>query len=85
MLWGDYLCKGFDEFLQLGIIDSIPKIVGVQAKGASTLKKVFDHKPFVHLIEDVETIADSISVGNPRDVIKACYYLEKNECLKRLV
>lgn len=68
------LCKGFKEFYELGLIDKLPKIIGVQAEGASTLYKVFkgDHQP---IIESVSTIADSISVGNPRDVIKACKYL----------
>lgn len=68
------LCKGFKEFYELKLIDRLPKIIGVQAEGASTLTKVFkgNHQP---IIEDVSTIADSISVGNPRDVIKACHYL----------
>lgn len=73
------ICKGFDEFYQLGLIDSLPKVIGVQAKGANTLKKVFDQgKPYTPIEEDVSTVADSISVGNPRDVIKACTYLDKN-------
>ncbi|MCH4889754.1 threonine synthase [Acidaminobacter sp. JC074] len=70
------LCKGFKEFYDLGLIDNLPKVIGVQAENASTLKKVFEgHDLFV---EDVQTIADSISVGNPRDVVKACKYLKEN-------
>lgn len=72
------ICKGFIEFHRLGLINKIPKVIGVQAEGASTVKKVFEKgKPFSPIIEAVETIADSISVGNPRDVIKACHYLER--------
>ena len=70
------LCKGFDEFCRLGLIDKVPTVIGVQAEGASTLKKVFDSG--VELTEEVSTIADSISVGKPRDVIKACHYLKQN-------
>ncbi len=70
------LCKGFDEFCKLGLIDQVPTVIGVQAEGASTLKKVFDSG--VELTEEVSTIADSISVGKPRDVIKACHYLKQN-------
>jgi threonine synthase len=72
------LFKGFMEFNRLGLTDSMPKIIGVQAEGASTLKRVFEKgKPYVPVEEEVHTIADSISVGNPRDVIKACKYMEK--------
>lgn len=73
------LCKGFEEFKRLGLISKVPKVIGVQAQGASTLMKVF-HKgmPYKAIVEEVETIADSISVGNPRDVIKACHYLSRN-------
>lgn len=70
------LCKGFKEFYSLGLIKKIPKIIGVQAQGASTLMKVFEGGKLIK--ESVSTIADSISVGNPRDVIKACKYLNDN-------
>ncbi|KLO20822.1 threonine synthase [Marinitoga sp. 1197] len=69
--------KGFYDFYKLGLIDKIPKIIGVQAEGAAAVKKVFDKgEPF--LPDDIETntIADSISVGKPRDVIKACKYVK---------
>ncbi|GAB6189734.1 threonine synthase [Marinitoga arctica] len=69
--------KGFYDFYKLGLIDKIPKIIGVQAEGAAAVKRVFDKgEPF--LPDDIETntIADSISVGKPRDVIKACKYVK---------
>lgn len=73
------LCKGFDEFYKLKLIDKVPIVVGVQANGSSTLKKVYEMgEPFIPIVEEVSTVADSISVGNPRDVIKACKYLKKN-------
>ncbi|MCD6436535.1 MAG: threonine synthase [Clostridiales bacterium] len=71
------LCKGFKEFYELGLTDKIPKVIGVQATQASTLKHVYDKgEPFIPIQEDVSTIADSISVGNPRDVIKACKFVK---------
>lgn len=74
------LCKGFDEFYKLKLIDKVPIVVGVQANGSSTLKKVYEMgEPFIPIVEEVSTVADSISVGNPRDVIKACKYLKKNK------
>ncbi len=73
------LCKGFSEFLELGLINKLPKVIGVQASGSSTLKKVFDNgEPFIPIEEVVHTVADSVSVGNPRDVIKACKYIKEN-------
>jgi len=70
------LCKGFKEFRELGLIDRVPTVIGVQSENACTLKKIFEgHELF---IEEVRTIADSIAVGNPRDVIKACKYLKDN-------
>jgi threonine synthase len=72
------LIKGFDEFRQLGLVDKVPIVIGVQAQSASTLKKVFDGgQPYRPIREEVRTIADSISVGYPRDVIKACKFLKK--------
>jgi len=71
------LYKGFWEFKEIGLTDKIPRIIGVQAEGIPAIKKVFDKgKPYTpHTIEG-NTIADSISVGKPRDVIKACTYIE---------
>lgn len=66
------LAKGFSEMYQLGFIDKIPKLVGVQAEGASPLVKAWNAKlDKVKPENDVKTLADSISVGVPRDQIKA--------------
>ncbi|MHA1304247.1 MAG: threonine synthase, partial [Candidatus Heimdallarchaeaceae archaeon] len=71
------LYKGFWEFKQIGLIDKIPRIIGVQAEGIAAIKEVFERgKPYKPHTIDGQTVADSISVGNPRDVIKACKYVE---------
>ena len=71
------LYKGFWEFKEIGLTDKIPRIIGVQAEGIPTIKKVFDKgKPYTPITIKGKTIADSISVGKPRDVIKACTYIE---------
>ncbi len=73
------LIKGFDEFRQLGLVDRVPKMIGVQPEGAMTLKRVFDRgAPYAPIKEAVCTMADSICVGNPRDVVKACQYMARN-------
>ncbi len=73
------LIKGFEEFKTLGLVDRMPCVIGVQAENAATLKKVFNGgEPFVPIREEVHSIADSISVGYPRDVIKACKFLARS-------
>lgn len=69
--------KGFYDMYRVGLINRIPKIIGVQAEGADAVKRVFDKgEPFEPIDMEASTIADSISVGKPRDVIKACKYVK---------
>ncbi len=71
------LYKGFYDMYKVGLIDRIPKIIGVQAEGADAVKRVFDKgEPFEPIDMEASTIADSISVGKPRDVVKACKYVK---------
>ena len=71
------LYKGFWEFKEIGLTDKIPKIIGVQAEGIPAIKEAFEKgKPYKPIAIDGTTVADSISVGKPRDVIKACTYVE---------
>jgi len=72
--------KGFFDLYSIGFIDGIPRIIGVQAEGADSVKKAFEAgKPFKPYDIEAKTVADSISVGKPRDVIKACKYVEKSK------
>lgn len=64
--------KGFKELYLIGIIEKIPKIIGVQAKGADPLTRTFIHKENeIRFLKNPETVADSINVGVPRDGVKA--------------
>lgn len=65
------LWKGFKDFLRIGFIDSLPKMIGVQAEGSSPLAKAFLSGEEEVKIGEVETIADSIKVACPRDQVKA--------------
>lgn len=63
--------KGFKDFYDIGFIDKLPKVIGVQAEGAAPLFHAWKTgaarcEPLVP-----ETVADSISVGVPRDQVKA--------------
>jgi threonine synthase len=71
--------KGFYDFFQLGLINNIPKIIGIQAAKSNSVKKAFENgEPFKPFDIEAETTADSICVGTPRDVIKACKYVKKS-------
>ncbi len=67
------LHKGFRDLLELGWIDQIPRLYGVQALGSPFLLQAWESGEDVLTKAPVpaETIADSISAGLPRDRIKA--------------
>jgi threonine synthase len=50
--------KGYREYLRDGVIDTLPRMLGFQAAGASPIVKG-------HPIEDPTTIATAIRIGNP--------------------
>lgn len=75
------ICKGFKELKEIGVTEEAPEVVGVQAKGADTIANAFDSYDGEEVkIEDqvAYTMADSISVGKPRDVVKAVKYVHEN-------
>lgn len=62
--------KGLYDFVQLGLIDKMPRLLGVQSSGCAPL--VFaatSNRPLEEA--DENTIADSIAVGIPRNPNKA--------------
>jgi len=71
--------KGFKEFYDIGLIDKLPTMVSVQADGSNPVNRSFrkgirkfDYIPPV-------TIADSISVGIPRNGYKALNTLKESK------
>ena len=63
--------KGFYECYRLGLTDKLPKMVGVQAEGSDPVTRAFNSGKPEFEYKKPETIADSISVGIPRNGIKA--------------
>jgi len=63
--------KGFKEFLEIGLIDRLPRMVGVQAAGSAPLVHAWEQNADEATPITPHTVADSISVGVPRDQIKA--------------
>ncbi len=67
------LHKGLKDLLALGFIETMPRIIGVQAEGSSYLYEAWKNNEDILHKAPVSgiTLADSISAGLPRDRIKA--------------
>ena len=57
--------KGFKDLLQLGFIQAMPKIIGVQAETSNALTRAFRAGVFENI--PTSTVADSICVDVPRN------------------
>ncbi len=65
------VAKGFAELHKLGLIDRIPRVLGVQAEGCAPLYRAFRAGVERFTPEPEATLADSIAVGVPRNPVKA--------------
>jgi len=63
--------KGLRDLLALGWIEKLPKLMGVQAEGAAACYNAWKAGTETITPVDAHTISDSISVGLPRDGIRA--------------
>jgi threonine synthase len=65
--------KGFQDLLALGWIESMPRLIGVQAEGSSPLVDAWERGLEGWEMQPVaaHSVADSIVAGLPRDRIKA--------------
>jgi threonine synthase len=62
--------KGFADLFHLGWIGRVPQVIGVQAEGAAPLYRAWKNRRPLEPVEP-KTIADSISVGIPRNGVMA--------------
>ncbi len=63
--------KGLSELVEVGFIDRMPRLVGVQAAGSSPIARAFE-RGTDHIDPVVtDTIADSIAAGRPADGARA--------------
>ncbi len=67
--------KGYEDLMQLGIIDRMPVIVAVQAEGSANLVNNVFHNAFEY--QPSSTVADSISVDIPRNFYMAQEFICK--------
>ncbi len=71
------LSKGLKELYELGIIDRVPRIAVVQARGANPLYRMWKNKiPFKPV--KAQTIATAIKIGNPVSWKKSIRGIEWN-------
>ncbi|MEX2161267.1 MAG: threonine synthase [Anaerolineales bacterium] len=63
--------KGFKDLHELGWLDQMPRIFGVQAEGSAAIANAFDtHTETISAVK-ANTLADSISVDLPGDGLRA--------------
>jgi threonine synthase len=65
------LHKGFKDLFQLGWLEKLPRIFGVQAEGSAAIANAFLSGTEEIIPVKAKTIADSISVDLPRDGVRA--------------
>lgn len=63
--------KGLSEMKRIGVIDLLPRLLGVQAEGARPIVDAFERGDERILPCEAHTVADSISVSHPRNAVKA--------------
>jgi threonine synthase len=63
--------KGFKDLLELGWIDQMPRIFGIQSEGSAAIANAFDAGTETIKPVSATTLADSISVDLPRDGLRA--------------
>ncbi|MGC9134380.1 MAG: threonine synthase [Caldisphaera sp.] len=64
--------KGFKELENLGIIDKMPKMIAVQAEGASPIADFINkNQNEMKFVENPETVATAIRIGKPVNYMKA--------------
>lgn len=72
--------KGFYDLYQLGMIEHIPRLIGVQAQGCAPLTEAWKTNQQWEKTDE-DTLADSIAVGSPRNPEKALQAVRKSQGL----
>lgn len=70
--------KGLQEMKRLGLIDRVPRLLGVQAEGARAIVTAFAANAEL-VPTETNTIADSIAVGTPRNWRRVISQIRKSE------
>jgi len=67
------IAKGFQDLLALGLIDRLPKLLGVQAAQSSPIVEAWQRNEAKVIASEslAQTVAQAANVGNPLDATKA--------------
>jgi len=72
--------KGMKEYKELGVIDKLPHMIGVQAAGANPIATMLNEGfEELHPIGNPETVASAIKIGNPVNWTKAVTAIRESE------
>jgi threonine synthase len=71
--------KGLKEMRRFGVIDRLPRLLGTQASGAAPLVQAWRTGEEQWAPVEARTVADSISVGQPRNGLKALRAIRESE------
>ncbi len=73
-----YIWKGFKEYFEFGLIKKLPKMIAVQAEGASTIVTAFKTKTEIKPLDKPQTICSAIACGMPIDYPKVLKALNES-------
>ena len=80
------LWKGFKEFHMLGIINELPRMIGMQAEGASPIARaVKEGRDTISPVEKPETVATAIRIGSPVSWKKALRAIKESRGTAEIV
>lgn len=78
--------KGFKELRELNLVDELPRLVAVQAEGASPFVDMVNRgENFLRPVEKPSTIASAIRIGKPVNWMKALKAVRESEGLAEKV
>lgn len=64
--------KGLNEYYQLGFINNIPQLIGVQSSGANPVVNSYKNRQdHIEKLPQINTMASAIAVADPLDGLKA--------------
>jgi len=78
--------KGFQDLNQLGLISDLPKMIGIQAEGASPIAEAFRRGlRKIDPVRNPETVATAIRIGSPASWKKALRAVRESKGLMETV
>jgi len=71
--------KGIKEFYKLGLINKLPKLIGVQPQGCNTVVKAHNQKKKIQTLKSIDTVCSAVAVNYPLDGQMLLNYIKKSD------